>query len=292
MDILKSIILGIIEGITEWLPISSTGHLILAESIIPFNNVSENFPQMYNYVIQLGAIIAVVVLFWNKLWPFKMPDKDANVLAVDKGIFKSKQWILWFKVLIATIPSALCFFIDDKIDSIMYYEESGSPKRIGIIVISVMLVVYGILFIVIERLKKSKEPLVKDVESITYKMALLIGAFQMLAVIPGTSRSGATILGALIIGVARPAAAEFSFFLAIPTMVGVSALKILKFLLESQFSPSEFIILAMGMLVSFLISMVCIKKLMAYVRKHDFSVFGWYRIVLGIVVLLYFLVIA
>lgn len=288
LDIIKSIILGIVEGITEWLPVSSTGHLILFQTFLPFSkDISPNFAEMFNYVIQLGAIIAVVVLFFNKLWPFKMPYKNSKILAVDTGIVKKEQWVLWFKVLLATIPSALCFFIDDKIDSLMY-SKTGAPNKSGVIVISLALVIYGILFIVVERLNKNRSFKTNNTAELTYKTALLIGAFQMLAVIPGTSRSGATILGALIIGVARPAAAEFSFFLAIPTMLGVSALKIVSFLSETTFNPNEFIVLVIGMVVSFLISLLCIKQLMSYVRKHDFALFGYYRIILGIIVFVIF----
>ncbi len=290
IDILKSVVLGIIEGITEWLPISSTGHLILAQSIFPFSNdVSPDFPTMYNYVIQLGAIFAVIVLFWKKLWPFKLPDKGAKTLSVDTGIFKKTQWTLWFKILVAIIPSACCFVIDDKVDALMYNLD-GSPKRIGVIVIALALVVYGVLFILVEKWNKSRKPSIVSTEAITYKTAILIGLFQMLAIIPGTSRSGATILGALIIGAARPAAAEFSFFLSVPTMVGVSGLKIFKFLQETSFSGNEILILLIGFVISFFVSMICIKKLMAYVKKRNFTVFGYYRIALGIIVLAYFLI--
>ncbi len=288
VEFIKSILYGIVEGITEWLPVSSTGHLILTQGVWPFSeDVSSNFSDMFNYVIQLGAIFAVIVLFWNKLWPFKMPDKGAKILSVDTGVFKKDQWVLWFKVIVATLPSAAAIVIDSKIESVMYL-ENGQPRDIGLIVISIALVVYGIAFIVVEKLNKNRQFKVSATADITYKTALLIGLFQVLAVVPGTSRSGATIIGALIIGVSRPAASEFSFFMAIPTMFGVSALKIVRFLSESSFSPKEIGILAVGMVVSFLVSMLCIKKLMQYVKKHDFSVFGYYRIVVGIAVLLYF----
>lgn len=289
LEYLKAILYGIVEGITEWLPISSTGHLILTQNFFPFGeNVSSSFPEMFNYVIQLGAIFAVIVLFWKKLWPFKMPDKNAKFLSVDTGVFKKEQWTLWFKVLVATLPSVLGLIVDDKIDSLMY-DEAGNPNLMGLIVISVALVFYGVLFIVVERKNKNRTVSSDSVLDITYKTALIIGFFQLLAIIPGTSRSGATIIGALIIGISRPAAAEFSFFMAIPTMFGVSFLKIAQFLLESSFTSDEIIILAIGMVVSFAVSMICIKKLMQYVKKHDFSLFGYYRIVLGIVLLLYFL---
>ncbi len=289
MEFLKAVIYGIIEGITEWLPVSSTGHLILTQGFLPFGDeVSPAFPEMFNYVIQLGAIVAVIVLFFGKLWPFKMPDKGAKVLSVDSGIFKSRQWTLWFKVLVATLPSVLALVVDSKIDALMY-AENGEPNLMGLIVISAALIFYGILFIVIEKINDKREPKINSTTNITYKTALLIGFFQLLAIIPGTSRSGATIIGALIIGVSRPAAAEFSFFMAIPTMVGVSLLKIISFVSESSFTLNEVIILAIGMIVSFLISVICIKKLMEYVKKHDFSLFGYYRIILGIVLILYFI---
>lgn len=289
LDALKAFIIGIVEGITEWLPISSTGHIILAQTFLPFSdNISGEFTEMFNYVIQLGAILAVIVLFWNKIWPFKLPDAGAKVLSVDTGIFKKKQWILWFKVLVAIIPSLFAFFLDDKIDALMY-TESGTPKTAGVIVISIMLVLYGVLFIYIEKRHKGIEPSIKKVSGITYKTAFLIGCFQFLSIVPGTSRSGATIIGALIIGVSRPAAAEFSFFMAIPTMVGVGGLKIIKFILEKGLlSFGEMGILLIGMAASFFVSAICIKKLMSYVKRHDFSFFGYYRIVLGIIVFIVF----
>lgn len=290
IDYLRALLYGIVEGITEWLPVSSTGHLILVQNFLPFSDgVSPRFPEMFNYVIQLGAIFAVIVLFFNKLWPFKMPDKNAPVFSVDTGIFKKEQWSLWFKVLVATLPSVLGLIVDYKIGSLMY-DINGNPNLMGLIVISAALVLYGVLFIVIEKINKNRTPITDKVSSFTYKTALIIGCFQLLAIIPGTSRSGATIIGALIIGVSRSAAAEFSFFMAIPTMFGVSFLKIAQFLMESSFSSSEIITLALGMIVSFVVSMICIKKLMQYVKKHDFSFFGYYRIVLGIILLLYFLI--
>ncbi len=285
-EIIKSILYGIVEGITEWLPISSTGHIILVQSIIPFKNMSPGFTEMFNYVIQLGAIISVIVLFWQKLWPFKMPDKGCAVLSVDTGIFKKDQWILWSKVLVATIPSAFAIFIDSYVDGIMY-NENGSPTKLGISVISGALILYGILFIVIERWNKHRRPVFKSTNSIDYKTAFLIGCFQFLAIIPGTSRSGSTILGAIILGLARPIAAEFSFFMAIPTMVGVSVLKIFKFLSESSFTYHDVAALFFGMVVSFIVSCIVIKALMNYVKRKDFSFFGYYRIVLGIIVILF-----
>lgn len=286
LDILKSILYGIVEGITEWLPISSTGHLILTQNWVPFSaDVSADFPEMFNYVIQLGAIIAVIVLFWNKLWPFKMPYKNGKLLSFDDGILKKDQWILWFKVLIATLPSVFALPVDSLIEKVTY-DAKGNPTVLGVSIIAAALILYGVLFIVIEALNKKRTLKIDSVSDISYKIALMIGLFQVLAIIPGTSRSGATIIGALIIGIARPAAAEFSFFMAIPTMVGVSALKIVKFLFESGFSGLEPIILLVGMAVSFIVSILAIRGLMAYVKKKDFSFFGYYRIVLGIIVLL------
>lgn len=287
MEYIKAIIYGIIEGITEWLPVSSTGHLILAQGFLPLQG-SQDFVDMFNYVIQLGAIFAVIVLFWQKLWPFKMPDKGAKFLSVDSGIFKKEQWTLWFKVLVATIPAIAGIVIDELLEDVMYTEQ-GTPNSVGLIVICTALVLYGILFIVIERANKNRGFKINSTSDITYKTALLIGLFQLLAIIPGTSRSGATIIGALIIGVSRPAAAEFSFFMAIPAMFGMSFLKIVKFLSESSFESNQIIILIIGMIVSFLVSMVCIKKLVQYVKKHDFAVFGYYRIILGIILVLYFI---
>ncbi len=289
LDYVKSVFYGIIEGITEWLPISSTGHLILAQGVWPFGSgVSAEFPDMFNYVIQLGAIFAVIVLFWQKLWPFKLPNKNAKILSVDEGIFKKDQWVLWFKVLVATLPSVAAIALDDLIESVMYAAD-GKPLPIGLIVISIALVVYGIAFIIVEKLNKKRSFKTEDTASLTYRTAFFIGLFQVLAVVPGTSRSGATIIGAIILGVSRPVASEFSFFMAIPTMFGMSFLKIVKFLTETSVSLNEFGILIVGMVVSFFISMVCIKKLVQYVKKHDFSLFGYYRIVLGALVLLYFI---
>ncbi len=287
-DAIVAFIMGIVEGITEWLPVSSTGHLILSQTFLPFSNsLSASFSEMFNYVIQLGAIFAVIVLFWKKLWPFKLPDKNAKLLSVDTGVFKKEQWVLWFKVVVATLPSCLGLLIDARVEGLMYAAD-GTPNRLGVIVISIALVVYGILFIIIEAINKKRDMKVGSVSDITFKTAFLIGCFQLLAIIPGTSRSGATIIGALIIGVARPAAAEFSFFMAIPTMFGVSFLKIAQFLMDSSFTTKEIGILIIGMVISFAVSLVCIKKLTEYVRKHDFAVFGYYRIILGIIVFLVF----
>lgn len=287
LNYINALILGIIEGITEWLPISSTGHLILSQRFLNFTSgLPDGFADMFNYVIQLGAIIAVVVIFWHKLWPFKKPEKGGKLLSAQTGIFKKEQWILWLKVIIATLPSILALPIDSFMEELLY-DANDNPTIIGIVVISIALIFYGVLFIIIERANKNRVMRIDSVSDISYKLAFLIGVFQVLAVIPGTSRSGATIIGALIIGVARPAAAEFSFFMAIPTMVGVSALKIGSYLLDNGFKANEFLIVVVGMIVAFLVSFVCIKKLMEYVKKRDFSFFGWYRIVLGIAVLVY-----
>ena len=273
IEILKVIFLGIVEGITEWLPISSTGHMLLVDEFFTLN-ADESFKEMFFVVIQLGAIIAVVVMFWNKMWPFQFKDKSQPI--VKKDIFS-----MWFKVIVACIPSAvLGLLLDDFLDA-----HFGNA-----VTIAIMLIVYGIAFIVIENWNKKRTPKTEKLDDITYKTAFIIGLFQVLSMIPGTSRSGATIIGALIIGVSRTAAAEFTFFLAVPTMLGASALKLLKFGLD--FTSAEIMTLVIGMVVAFVVSLLCIKFLMSFIRKHDFKPFGWYRIVLGIIVLLYFLVIA
>lgn len=273
IEILKVIFLGIVEGITEWLPISSTGHMLLVDEFFTLN-ADESFKEMFFVVIQLGAIIAVVVMFWNKMWPFQFKDKSQPI--VKKDIFS-----MWFKVIVACIPSAvLGLLLDDFLEA-----HFGNA-----VTIAIMLIVYGIAFIVIESWNKKRTPKTEKLDDITYKTAFIIGLFQVLSMIPGTSRSGATIIGALIIGVSRTAAAEFTFFLAVPTMLGASALKLLKFGLD--FTSAEIMTLVIGMVVAFVVSLLCIKFLMSFIRKHDFKPFGWYRIVLGIIVLLYFLVIA
>lgn len=273
IEILKVIFLGIVEGITEWLPISSTGHMLLVDEFFTLN-ADESFKEMFFVVIQLGAIIAVVVMFWNKMWPFQFKDKSQPI--VKKDIFS-----MWFKVIVACIPSAvLGLLLDDFLEA-----HFGNA-----VTIAIMLIVYGIAFIVIENWNKKRTPKTEKLDDITYKTAFIIGLFQVLSMIPGTSRSGATIIGALIIGVSRTAAAEFTFFLAVPTMLGASALKLLKFGLD--FTSAEIMTLVIGMVVAFVVSLLCIKFLMSFIRKHNFKPFGWYRIVLGIIVLLYFLVIA
>lgn len=272
-EILKIIFLGIVEGITEWLPISSTGHMLLVDEFISLN-MSEEFKEMFFVVIQLGAIIAVVVMFWKKMWPFQLKDKSQSV--VNKGIIN-----MWLKVVVACIPSAvLGLLLDDILE-----EYFG-----GAVSIAIMLIVYGIAFILVESRNKKRTPAVEKLDDITYRTAFIIGLFQVLSMIPGTSRSGATIIGALLIGVSRTAAAEFTFFLAVPTMLGASALKLVKF--GFDFTSQEIIALIIGMAVAFVVSLLCIKFLMSFIKKHDFKVFGWYRIVLGIIVLIYFLIIA
>ena len=264
IEILKAIFFGIVEGITEWLPVSSTGHLILLDTFIHLD-VSEAFYEMFQVVIQLGAILAVIVLFFHKLNPFA-PSKNE--------VQKKATWGLWFKVVVAVIPSAVVgLALDDWMDEHLY----------NYIVVAIMLIVYGIAFLFVEKWNASRSFRIKNVYEIDYRTALLMGAFQCLSLIPGTSRSGSTILGAIILGVARPAGAEFSFFMAIPTMLGASALKLLKYALE-------IVKLIVGCIVAFVVSLLVIKGLMEYVRKHSFSVFGIYRIVLGIVVLGYFVV--
>ena len=270
LEILKAIVFGIVEGITEWLPVSSTGHLILLNEFLTLN-VSEAFLEMFDVVIQLGAIFAVLVLFFHKLNPFSLKKTTDE---------KRGTWLLWSKVIVAVIPSAvLGLAFDDWFDQHFY----------NYIVVALMLIVYGVAFLwVEEKHNKTTTPRVTDVAAIDWKTALLIGAFQCLALIPGTSRSGSTILGSILLGVSRGAASEFSFFLAIPTMLGASALKALGFFLDGNAATStEIMVLITGMVVSFVVSLVVIRGLMEYVRRHSFSAFGIYRIVLGALVLLY-----
>ncbi len=269
LEILKVIFLGIVEGITEWLPISSTGHMLLVDEFISLN-MTDEFKEMFFVVIQLGAILAVVLLFWNKMFPFQFKDKN-------KPIIKTDIFSLWFKVVVACIPGAVVTLLfDDYIEAHFH-----TP-----VVIAATLILYGIAFILVENWNKRRVPSVKRLSDITYQTALMIGLFQVLSIIPGTSRSGATIIGALLIGVSRVAAAEFTFFLAVPVMFGLSAIKILKF--GFAFTPAELLVLGIGVVVAFGVSVFVIKFLMGYIKKHDFKVFGWYRIVLGIIVLLYF----
>lgn len=279
IELLKSVLFGIVEGITEWLPISSTGHMILLDEFIKLN-VSDAFYEMFQVVIQLGAIAAVLVLFFHKLNPFS-PKKDAAQ--------KNDTWQLWFKVVVAVLPSAVIgLFLDDWMDEHLY----------NYVVVAIALVVYGIAFLFLEKENATRGRQIENVYAIDYKTALLIGAFQCLALIPGTSRSGSTILGAILLGVGRSAGAEFSFFLAIPTMLGASMLKLLKYAKDiaegvaAAPNGTEFSVLAVGCIVSFLVSLLVIKGLTEYVRTHSFKVFGIYRIVLGLLVLGYFIITA
>ena len=267
IEILKAVFLGIVEGITEWLPISSTGHMLLVDEFITLD-ASEAFKEMFFVVIQLGAILAVLLLFWNKMFPFQFRDKSSPVI-------KKDTFSMWMKVVVACIPGAVVTLLfDDYIEAHFH-----TP-----LVIAAALIVYGIAFILIEDWNKKRTPAVKRLGDITYKTAFIIGLFQVLSIIPGTSRSGSTIVGALLIGVSRVAAAEFTFFLAVPVMFGLSAIKILKF--GFSFTGAELVILAVGTAVAFLVSVLVIKFLMGYIKKHDFKVFGWYRIILGIIVIL------
>lgn len=268
IEILKAALFGIVEGVTEWLPISSTGHMILLNEFVTLN-VSGDFWEMFLVVIQLGAILAVVLLFWDKIFPFRFQEKPV----VQKDIFT-----LWFKILVACVPAAIVgLAFDDVLDALFY-----NPWCVA-----VALIVFGIAFILIENRNKEMKPKITELDDITYRTALMIGIFQLIAaVFPGTSRSGATIVGALLIGVSRTVAAEFTFFLAIPVMLGASLLKLVKF--GFSFTGEELVILAVGMVVAFFVSVAVIRFLMGYIKRHDFKVFGWYRIVLGALVLLYF----
>lgn len=273
IEIIKAVLFGIVEGITEWLPISSTGHMILLDEFINLN-VSNDFYKLFEVVIQLGAILAVVVLFFKSIWPLK---KNNEKVVLDK-----KTLNLWGKILVACIPAAVIGLVaDDWLDEHLYNS----------VVVSLALIIYGIVFIVIESKNVGKRT-TKSVEKITYKQALQIGAFQLLALIPGTSRSGSTIIGGLLIGLERSVAAEFTFFLAIPVMAGASLLKLAKYIIKVGFvfSGLEVAILLIATITAFIVSILVIKFLMNYIRKHDFKVFGYYRIALGILVLLYFLI--
>jgi len=268
IEILKAIILGIVEGITEWLPISSTGHMILVDEVLKLG-ASDAFKEMFLVVIQLGAILAVVILYWAKLFPFSLKVKPV----IQKDIL-----VVWVKILLACVPAVIiALLFEDWIDKTFYNYQT----------VAVTLILYGILFIVIEWRNRSRVPVITELKSLPYSTALLIGVFQLLALIPGTSRSGATILGAILLGTSRTVAAEFSFFLAIPVMFGASLLKILKFGLV--FTGTEAVVLATGMIVAFGVSILAIKFLVGYLQRHDFKAFGWYRIVLGAAVLAYFI---
>ncbi len=269
-EIIKSIILGIVEGITEWLPISSTGHMILVDEFITLN-ISPEFKEAFLFVIQLGAILAVPVYFFDKLNPFSRRKSEAE---------RKNTWTLWFKVIVGCLPAAILgLLLDDFFEEYFY----------NYFVVAIALIIYGIAFIFVERIKAGKEYRVNTVNDLTYKDALTIGAYQVLAIIPGTSRSGSTILGGMLSGVSRTAAAEFSFFMAIPVMLGASGIKALKFVLMGYSATfDELIILAVGTLVAFLVSLFAIKFLMDFVKRHDFTVFGIYRIILGVIVIGYF----
>lgn len=268
IEALKVIFLGIVEGITEWLPISSTGHMLLVDEFIPLN-MSEQFKEMFFVVIQLGAIMAVVVMFWDKMFPFDFSHKPA----IKKDVFS-----MWFRVAAACVPSAVFgLMLDDFLEA-----NFGTPVSIAF-----MLILYGVAFIIVDHVNKNRTPSVNTLSDIGYGTAVIIGLFQVLAMIPGTSRSGATIIGALIIGVSRVAAAEFTFFLAVPTMLGASAVKLIKF--GFAFTAGELAALILGMAAAFIVSLISIKFLMDYVKRHNFDAFGWYRIILGIIILAIFL---
>lgn len=296
-DIIKAVIYGIVEGITEWLPISSTGHLILVEQLIPFQGTSADFFEMFDVVIQLGAIMAIVILFWNKIWPFYL--KKNQSVEKEGGIHKSPRdltfggvcfsidafW-MWVKIVVACIPAVVYGLVLDDMMTEIFSKTIGKSKvTLEVVVVAVMLLVVGILFIIIERMNKNREEKVFSVSDITFGAAFFIGVCQLVAAaLPGTSRSGATILGAIMIGISRQTAAEFTFFLGIPVMFGASMLKVLKF--GFAFTTLEMVVLLVGTVVSFAVSMFVVRALMGYIKKHDFQVFGWYRIVLAGVVLI------
>lgn len=275
IELLKALLFGIVEGITEWLPVSSTGHLILLQEFVNFDGVSEGFWEMFEVVVQLGAILAVIVLFWSKIWPF-----TAKKVNGKRTVIKKNSLLLWAKVIIACLPAAVVGLLFDDIINELFY----NPMTVGI-----MLALVGIAFIVIERLNRSKAPKTESLEDITFSQALIIGIFQLVsAVFPGTSRSGSTILGGLMLGISRTAAAEFTFILGIPVMFGASLLKIVKF--GFAFTSLELAVLAAGTVTAFLVSLAVIRFLMDFVRRHSFNVFGWYRIALGAVVIAYFII--
>ncbi len=295
IEFLKSIFYGIVEGITEWLPVSSTGHMILLDEILPMS-VSESFWEMYLVVIQLGAILAVVLLFWGQLWPFTKPEKpyphtDRNhgrsqrsssnggsLIQIVSGMMKKDTWVMWFKIVVACIPAAIVELVwGDALEAAFYNYQ----------VVAVMLFLVGIVFLVVEHWNRKQKPTVTTIAEITYQQAFLIGMFQLIAaVFPGTSRSGATIIGALVLGLSRTVAAEFTFFLAVPVMFGASLMKVLDF--GFHFTGYELGMLLAGMVTAFVVSLLVIRFLLDYIRKHDFKPFGWYRMILAIVILLYF----
>lgn len=278
LEFIKALIYGIVEGITEWLPISSTGHLILVEELIPFTGTSENFFGMFDVVIQLGAIMAVVVLFWSEIWPFALSAKERDGKTGIMSFVKMDIMTLWFKIIVACVPAAVIGILFDEVFEALFYNP---------VCIAIALIVFGVAFIVVENWNKGRMAKINSLAEITYQTALMIGVFQLIAAIfPGTSRSGATIVGALLIGVSRKVAAEFTFFLAIPVMFGASLLKVLKF--GFDFTGLELGLLAVGIITAFAVSLFVLRFLMGYIKKHDFKIFGWYRIVLGIVVLVFF----
>ncbi|MCQ2516809.1 MAG: undecaprenyl-diphosphate phosphatase [Saccharofermentans sp.] len=276
IDYIISILFGIVEGITEWLPISSTGHMIILDSFLKLN-VSEDFYNLYLVVIQLGAILAVVCIYWNEIWPFgiKNNKKPWKQTGIGRWVMADK-FSMWFKILVACVPAAIVgVLFDDFLDELFY----------NYVCVAIMLILFGIAFIVVEKYVKNQEPIVTDLNELTYPQAFLIGAFQLIAaVFPGTSRSGSTIVGSIAIGISREVAAKFTFFLAIPVMLGASLLKILKY--DGEIVGREIAMLALGMVVAFVVSYVVIKKLMAYIKKNDFTVFGYYRIAVGVLCLI------
>ncbi len=298
LAILKAVIYGIVEGITEWLPISSTGHLLLLEQLMPFGEVtavkevdgvsqnvvmiSQDFFGVFDVVIQLGAILAVVVLFWNKIWPFALTEKEREGKTGIASFIKMDIMELWLKILVSCVPAAVIGILFDELFEKLFYNP---------VCIALALIIFGVAFIAIETWNHGRKPKVRKLSQITYQTALIIGIFQVIAAIfPGTSRSGATIVGALMIGVSRTVAAEYTFFLAIPVMFGASLLKVVKF--GFGFTSLEAVLLLIGSVVSFAVSFFCLRFLMNYVKKHNFKIFGWYRIALGLVVLVYFFLIA
>ena len=291
LELLKVILLGIVEGITEWLPISSTGHMILVDEFIRLN-VTPEFKEFFLVVIQLGAILAVVVLYWNKLWPFyirKIPKLTQMAINKKPAFFRvvltfverfcdKEKWVLWFKILVACIPTIVIA---------LPFNDTIEENFNNYVVVAIALIVYGVAFIIIEDYNKRRRPTCTNLQDLSFKTAFIIGLFQVLSVIPGTSRSGSTIIGGILAGTSRTVAAEFTFFLAIPVMFGASLLKLIKFGLA--FTGTEIIILVAGCLVSFVVSILAIKFLVGYIKKHDFKAFGWYRIILGVLVLGYFI---
>ncbi len=275
-EIIKAVILGIVEGITEWLPVSSTGHLILVDEFLHLN-MSEDFKEMFDVVVQLGAIMAVVVIYWKQLFPINIKNNPYPLSESGAGAYLRRDILsMWGKIIVACIPAAVIGLLFDDLFTALFYNATT---------VAIMLIVVGIAFIFIERWNKKRTPSINSIADMSYKIVLLIGVFQLIAaVFPGTSRSGATIIGALLLGVSRTAAAEFTFFLAVPVMAGASLLKLVKYGFE--FTGMELAVLFTGMITAFIVSILIIKFLMQFIRKHDFTVFGWYRIVVGIIVLM------